>query len=115
MRASMPTNRSPSTLTAIAAVAALSAAPAVGDAPVGERVFGQVCMACHLTGVLGAPKVGDKAAWQPRYHEGVEHLVDQAVNGIGAMPPRGGKDSLTDKEIEAAVVYMLYKSGIEVN
>ena len=115
MKPSTSRSRAPSTLTAIAAIAGLWAAPAIGDAPVGERVFGQVCTACHLTGVLGAPKVGDKAAWQPRYHEGVEHLVDQAVNGIGAMPPRGGKDSLTDKEIEAAVVYMLHKSGIEVN
>jgi cytochrome c5 len=45
----------------------------------------------------------------------VEHLVDQAINGIGAMPPRGGKDSLSDKEIEAAIVHMLRNSGIEVN
>jgi cytochrome c5 len=115
MNALTPRGRAPSTLTTLAAVAGLWAAPALGDARVGERVYGQVCMACHLTGVLGAPKVGDKAAWQPRYHEGVEHLVDQAINGIGAMPPRGGKDSLSDKEIEAAIVYMLRNSGIEMN
>jgi cytochrome c5 len=115
MNESMPATTYPSTLTAIAVVAGLWAAPALGDARVGERVYGQVCMACHLTGVLGAPKVGDKAAWQPRYHEGVEHLVDQAINGIGAMPPRGGKDSLSDKEIEAAIVHMLRNSGIEMN
>jgi cytochrome c5 len=109
-----PIRRTP-TLTAAFAIAGLWAAPALGDAKMGERVYGQVCVACHLTGVLGAPKVGDKAAWQPRYHEGVEHLVDQAINGIGAMPPRGGKDSLSDKEIEAAIVHMLRNSGVEVN
>lgn len=115
MNSVTPQGTPSSKLTAIAAIAGLWAAPAIGDARVGERVYDQVCVACHLTGVLGAPKVGDKAAWQPRYHEGVEHLVDQAINGVGAMPPRGGKDALSDKEIEAAVVHMLRNSGIELN
>ena len=28
-----------------------------------EDAFKQVCSACHATGVNGAPKVGDHAAW----------------------------------------------------
>ena len=29
----------------------------------GEQVYNQVCKTCHESGVAGAPKVGDKAAW----------------------------------------------------
>src|SRR5690242_9199978 len=32
----------------------------------GEQVYAQVCKACHETGLAGAPKIGDKAAWSPR-------------------------------------------------
>src|SRR3954451_646225 len=29
----------------------------------GEQVFNQVCKTCHETGIAGAHKFGDKAAW----------------------------------------------------
>ena len=29
----------------------------------GEAVYNSGCMACHMTGVAGAPKVGDVEAW----------------------------------------------------
>src|SRR5438552_1373008 len=31
----------------------------------GEQVYKAVCTNCHQTGVAGAPKLGDKAAWAP--------------------------------------------------
>jgi cytochrome c5 len=72
----------------------------------GERVVRAQCIKCHETGVDGAPRIGDRAAWTPRLKQGVEPLVRSAINGHGGMPPRGGLASLTDREIRDAIVYM---------
>src|SRR5438105_898818 len=32
----------------------------------GEQVYQEVCKTCHEAGLVGAPKLGDKAAWAPR-------------------------------------------------
>jgi len=79
----------------------------------GAAIYSAVCARCHATGEYGAPKLGDRVAWQPRLHLGVDHLLDQAIEGLGAMPPRGGKDDLGDAELRAAIVYMLEQAGLE--
>lgn len=76
----------------------------------GEEIYVQACAACHATGVAGAPKVGDKAAWAPHIKHGFDHMVDIVIHGKGAMPPRGGQAGLSDDDIRAAVKYMLEKS-----
>ena len=73
----------------------------------GKTVYNTVCAGCHGAGVLGAPKFGDKAAWANRVGQGMPTLVSHAINGIRAMPPRGGSPSLTDDEVKAAVQYMV--------
>ncbi|OZI62611.1 c-type cytochrome [Bordetella genomosp. 11] len=77
----------------------------------GEQVFSSVCTSCHTAGVAGAPKVGDNAAWAPRIKEGLETMFNIALHGKGAMPPKGGNPSLSDYEVERAVVFMANKSG----
>ncbi|OZI20673.1 cytochrome c5 family protein [Bordetella genomosp. 9] len=77
----------------------------------GEQVFSSVCTSCHTAGVAGAPKVGDTAAWAPRIKEGLETMFNIALHGKGAMPPKGGNPSLSDYEVERAVVFMANKSG----
>ncbi|HEY9460878.1 MAG TPA: c-type cytochrome, partial [Paralcaligenes sp.] len=77
----------------------------------GQQVFETTCTACHTAGVAGAPKFGDKAAWAPFIKAGYAELVKNAIHGIGAMPPKGGNTSLSDFEVERAVVYMTNKSG----
>ena len=77
----------------------------------GEQVYKAVCTNCHQTGVAGAPKLGDKAAWAPLVKEGLNELVGEAIRGVRAMPPRGGDPSLTDEEVARAVVYMSNQSG----
>ncbi|MBV9891590.1 MAG: cytochrome c5 family protein [Rhizobacter sp.] len=72
-------------------------------------LFNQVCSACHATGVAGAPKVGDKAAWAPRAAQGVDALTASAIKGKGAMPPKGGS-SASDADIRAVVSYMVNAS-----
>jgi len=84
--------------------------PVSREAPPAERTGEQVvraqCSNCHQSGVGGAPKIGDRAAWVPRLKQGIDPLVRSAINGHGGMPPRGGMASLTDREIRDAIVYM---------
>jgi cytochrome c5 len=73
----------------------------------GEQVVSAQCNKCHEGGVGGAPRNGDRAAWIPRFKQGLDPLVRSAINGHGGMPPRGGMASLTDAELRGAIVYML--------
>jgi cytochrome c5 len=93
----------------------LTFADAGGDAAKapksGEEVYKSVCTACHSSGAAGAPKFGDKSGWASRIKEGQKMLVETAIKGEGAMPPRGGSAGLSDLEVERAVVYMANQSG----
>lgn len=76
----------------------------------GEAVYKAPCVVCHGTGVAGAPKVGDSAAWAPRIKTGFEALVTSALKGKGAMAPQGGGD-YSDIEVARAVAYMANAAG----
>jgi cytochrome c5 len=76
----------------------------------GEQVYAAQCIACHGTGVAGAPKSGDAAAWAPRIKTGFEALLNSALKGKGAMLPQGGGDH-SDLEIARAVVHMANQAG----
>src|SRR6476661_4203327 len=56
----------------------------------GQAVYTAVCAACHATGAAGAPKVGDAGAWSARIAQGYDTLVQHAMQGIRAMPAKGG-------------------------
>jgi cytochrome c5 len=77
----------------------------------GQQVVEAVCGACHTTGALNAPKIGDTAKWKPLIADGHEHLTEMAIKGVRAMPPRGGNPDLTDTEVARAVAYMANQSG----
>ena len=72
----------------------------------GEEIVRTQCSSCHLTGVNGAPKMGDRAAWIPRLKNGMDAVVASAVHGHGAMPARGGLPDLNSQEIRSAIEYM---------
>jgi cytochrome c5 len=74
--------------------------------PDGKKVFDSTCTVCHSTGAAGAPKFGDKAAWAPRLKTGMNTLYNAALNGLNAMPPKGGNPALSDAQVKAAVDYM---------
>lgn len=100
-----------------AAVVTAPAAPVVAVAPasaadlaIGEKIYGATCLACHGSGVMGAPKLGDKALWAPRIGKGVHELYGSAMNGLKLMPARGGNAALKDEELKAAVDYMVSKA-----
>lgn len=76
----------------------------------GAEIVNSICAACHLAGVAGAPKIGDKAAWAPRLGQGLDGLVKSATAGKNAMPANGGAD-LSVVELTRAIVFMTNKSG----
>ncbi|MCY1260041.1 Cytochrome C oxidase, cbb3-type, subunit III [compost metagenome] len=75
------------------------------SAEIGRRVYEQVCAACHATGVAGAPKFGDRAAWAPRINTGMDVVRSFALKGKGVMPPKGGYGG-PDADVIAASDYM---------
>ena len=77
----------------------------------GEAIVKGVCSACHATGVQKAPKLGDKNDWAPQIKTGLNAMVQNAIKGKGAMPPKGGDASLTDAEMTRAVIFMANSAG----
>jgi cytochrome c5 len=76
----------------------------------GEEVFKAQCTTCHTAGLLGAPKLGDAAAWGARIATGYETLLNSALKGKNAMTAQGG-GAFSDYEIGRAVVYMANAGG----
>jgi cytochrome c5 len=77
-----------------------------------DDVYKKTCAACHGQGLAGAPKLGDKAAWEPRINQGLDALYAVALKGKPgtAMAAKGGNASLTDADVKAAVDYMVSKA-----
>jgi cytochrome c5 len=89
----------------------MAVASAAGDAASKspDQLYQGACLACHSTGAANAPKIGDPGAWSSRLAKGVDGLIASAINGIGAMPPRGGSQ-YSDEQIKAVVEYILDQS-----
>ncbi|HEX7037369.1 MAG TPA: cytochrome c5 family protein [Pseudomonadales bacterium] len=82
-------------------------AGAEGGAMSGQQVYDQFCSACHGTGVAGAPKFGDAAAWGPRLDKGMDTLWQHTLNGFNAMPPRGTCIACSEEELRGALDYLV--------
>jgi len=80
----------------------------------GAAIYNSGCMACHASGVAGAPMVGDPTVWVDRIAQGTEMLYEHAIVGYqgetGFMPPKGGFTHLSDDDIKLAVDYMVEQS-----
>lgn len=105
----------PASFTAAPAVASGTATTAnAGSGDTGEKLFSSTCKTCHEAGLMGAPKFGDKASWQPRIAQGKETLYKHALEGYtgknGVMPPKGGSNA-SDADVKAAVDYMVSKAS----
>ncbi|GIZ13748.1 cytochrome c5 family protein [Pseudomonas sp. NCCP-436] len=77
------------------------AATAGGGARSADDIIVKHCNACHGTGVLGAPKIGETAAWKERadHQGGLDGLLAKAISGINAMPPKGTCNDCSDDEL----------------
>ena len=76
-----------------------------------EAIYTSTCVACHGAGVAGAPKFGDAGAWTARLAQGYDTVLKHALEGLRAMPAKGGNPDLDDVEVARAVVYMANASG----
>ncbi len=76
----------------------------------GKAVYEKNCATCHAAGIAGAPKPGDKDAWQPLLDKGIDSMTAVVISGKGAMPPKGGNASLSEDDLRAAVKYMADQS-----
>ena len=94
-----------------AAPAAAATTAAKPDPAKGKAVYEANCAACHSTGVAGAPKAGDKAAWSARMSQGYAGLYDNALKGIRGMPAKGGNADLADADLANAVGYLFAEAG----
>jgi cytochrome c5 len=89
-------------------------APAALASPAltGKAVYERVCSACHAAQnvMVASPKIGDKAEWGRRLGAAggrIDTLTEHAVDGVGAMPPKGGAAHLSRAEVQSAIAYMM--------
>lgn len=86
-----------------------------GAAKSGEAIYKETCQTCHATGIANAPKLDDKAAWEPRVASGLDGLLKTSISGKGAMPPKGGNMALSDEEMKRVVLYMAKQAGFDLS
>jgi cytochrome c5 len=82
------------------------AVAAGGAARTADDIIAKHCGACHTSGVLGAPKTGDTAAWQARASNGIDGLLANAISGLNSMPPKGTSNDCSDDELRAVIEKM---------
>ncbi|MBI1194952.1 MAG: cytochrome c5 family protein [Gammaproteobacteria bacterium] len=76
----------------------------------GAAIYNRSCKMCHGSGMMGAPKVGDKAAWAPLIEQGTDALLASTRSGKGKMMPRGGCRTCSDEDLSAAIGHMIEMS-----
>nr|WP_241242413.1 c(7)-type cytochrome triheme domain-containing protein [Thalassotalea sp. G2M2-11] len=79
----------------------------------GKKVVDLNCVACHQTGVMGAPKIGDTAQWTKRTEKGLTQLTKNAIDGIKSMPAKGGNSLLSDQDIKDSIAYFLSAANVK--
>jgi len=105
--ASTSTASPPSAAAAPAATpsASAAAAPVVGKTD-GKATYDKTCAVCHATGLAGAPTLGDKAAWEPRWAKGLPALLKSTVGGLNGMPAGGQCFACTQADFEALIRFL---------
>lgn len=79
--------------------------------------YENLCTLCHLPGIHGAPKIGDREEWTKRLRPGLNTVYRNAIEGIPStvMIAKGGHSELSDAEIRAVVDYMIAASALPVS
>lgn len=90
-----------------------AAAPAADMLKSGEAVYKQVCLACHASGVAGAPKAGEPGGWAALAGEGQAAVTAHGWVGIRGMPPKGGRADLSLEEFARATAWMARSAGVD--
>ena len=74
---------------------------------VGQEAYEEYCAGCHEEGLDGAPRTGDRDAWdgRPQLWEAV--LFEHARSGYKDMPAKGGEATLDEVTVTKAAEYMM--------
>lgn len=74
---------------------------------IGKAIYESKCAVCHGNDAIGAPVLGDKEEWADVLAKGIGAVYDNALNGINAMPPKGGHMDISDEDLKKTVDYMI--------
>ena len=72
----------------------------------GEKLFKSTCASCHDSPGDEAPQITNRKAWKILQNQGLDALLEVAIEGDGDMPPRGNCHTCSDARIKAAVDYI---------
>ena len=97
----------PVAVTSIVLAAGLIGDASADDQP-GRSLYESVCSACHSPQnvMVSSPKAGDRLEWARRLRKGFDEVTRNAIDGVGAMPPKGGCAQCTPEEIRRAIEFM---------
>ncbi|HZJ93328.1 MAG TPA: c-type cytochrome [Thiopseudomonas sp.] len=84
------------------------AAPSASAGRSAEDIVTKHCSVCHVSGLLGAPIIGETADWQARADAqgGIDGILKTAISGINAMPAKGTCSDCSDDELMSTIKYM---------
>lgn len=68
--------------------------------------YNRSCIACHASGVAGAPRSFKADDWAPRLAKGMPTLLEHTINGFNAMPAKGLCPTCSEEDFEALINYM---------
>jgi cytochrome c5 len=69
-------------------------------------IYQRSCKNCHETDATGAPLTGDKEHWNTILEQGMNIVLDHAMNGYQGMPAFGQCFDCSPEQIEALIIYM---------
>ena len=95
---------------AVIGMALLAENSAVQAFDAGVSVYNSKCIICHGSGVVGAPKMGDKEAWAPRIATGMDAMLANVIKGKNAMPPKGTCTECSESDLVSAIEFMVSRS-----
>ena len=70
------------------------------------RLWSASCALCHVTGIGGAPHIGQADEWQARLAQGEEVLMRHTLEGLNNMPPLGYCMACEREDFTAMIEFM---------
>lgn len=78
----------------------------------GADIYALACAACHDSGEAGAPTLGQQERWNTIAAQDRATIDRHVLEGLRAMPERGGCYACSDAHLEAATDHMLERAGV---
>lgn len=89
-----------------ASAAETAAETEVLAADAGAKLYEKQCKVCHESGLLEAPKFGNKEDWAPHLAKDIDTLRMHSAKGFNKMPAQANAE-VSEAQVHAAVDYMV--------